>query len=74
MVASVNGPSARVQVNALADAIEERYRAAVYLAAYGGLRAGELWALRLSRMNILAATVEVAESMSDLPSPASSPR
>ena len=27
------------QVNALADAIEPRYRAAIYLAAYGGLRA-----------------------------------
>ena len=34
------------QVNALAAAIDDRYRAAIYLAAYGGLRAGELWALK----------------------------
>ena len=32
------------QVNTLASVIDQRYRAAVYLAAYGGLRAGELWA------------------------------
>ena len=33
------------QVNELADAITDRYRTAIHLAAYGGLRAGELWAL-----------------------------
>jgi integrase len=53
------------QVNTLADAIDERYRVAIYLAAYGGLRAGELWALRVDRLNILAATVDVAASMSE---------
>ena len=36
------------QVNDLAGAIDERYRTAIYVAAYGGLRAGELWALRLA--------------------------
>ena len=30
------------QVNVLAAAVDDRYRVAVYLAAYGGLRAGEL--------------------------------
>lgn len=53
------------QVHQLADAIDDRYRAAIYLAAYGGLRAGELWALRVERMNVLAAAVEVAESVSE---------
>jgi integrase-like protein len=53
------------QVNALANSINDRYRAAIYLAAYGGLRAGELWALRIGRINLLAATVEIAESASE---------
>lgn len=53
------------QVNVLADAVDDRYRAAVYTAAFGGLRAGELWALRVARVNVLAATVEVVESMSE---------
>jgi integrase len=53
------------QVNELAASIGERYRAAIYLAAYGGLRAGELWALRVDRVNVLAATVDVVESASE---------
>jgi integrase len=52
------------QVNVLATKIDDRYRAAIYLASYGGLRAGELWALRVDRVNVLARTVEVAESAS----------
>ena len=39
-----------------------RYRAAIYLAAYGGLRAGELWALRVERVNVLGGTLEVVQS------------
>jgi integrase len=53
------------RVNALANAIDDRYRAAIYFAGYGGLRAGELWALRVDRVNVLAATVDVVESMSE---------
>jgi len=53
------------EVNLLADVIDDRYIAAVYLAAYGGLRAGELWALRVDRVNVLACTVDVAASMSE---------
>jgi integrase len=34
------------EVDALADAIDPRYRTLVYVAAYCGPRAGELWALR----------------------------
>ena len=37
------------EVMALADAMDPRYRAAVLLAAYGGLRAGELFGLRAKR-------------------------
>jgi integrase len=54
------------RVNVLAAAIKDpRYRTAVYVAAYGGLRAGELWALRPERVNILGRTIEVAESLSE---------
>jgi integrase len=53
------------QVNELAVATPERYRAAIFLAAYGGLRAGELWALRVDRVNVLGRTVEVRESASE---------
>jgi integrase len=53
------------QVNGLADAIDPRYRTAIYLTAFGGLRAGELWALRVDRVNVLARTVHVAESASE---------
>jgi integrase len=53
------------QVNQLASRIDDRYRAAVYLAAFGGLRAGELWALQLERVNVLAGTVEIVASASE---------
>jgi integrase len=54
------------QVDALADAIDDRYRALIYLAAYGGLRAGELVALKVNRVNLLARTVDVVESASEV--------
>lgn len=54
------------QVNALATAIDDRYRSAIYVAAYGGLRAGELWALQLDRVNVLARTLDVVESVSEI--------
>ena len=53
------------QVNTLAAAIDDRYRAAIFLSAYGGLRAGELWALRVERLNVPAGTVDVVASMSE---------
>jgi integrase len=53
------------QVNQIAGTIGDRYRAAVYLAAFGGLRAGELWALELDRVNVLAGTVEIVASASE---------
>ena len=53
------------QVNTLAAAIDDRYRAAIFLSAYGGLRAGELWALKVERLNVLAGTVDIVASMSE---------
>jgi integrase len=53
------------QVNKLAAAIDDRYRVAIFLSAYGGLRAGELWALRVEKLNVLAGSVDVVASMSE---------
>ena len=49
------------EVARLADAIGPRYRALVLLAAYGGLRIGELAGLRRGRVNLVRGTVDVAE-------------
>ena len=47
------------QVAALADAIAPRYRALVLVAAYGGLRWGELVGLRVKRVGLLHGRVTV---------------
>jgi len=49
------------QVATLADTIDHRYRTAVLVAAYGGLRAGELFGLRGARVDLLRRRIEVAE-------------
>jgi integrase len=49
------------EVARLADAINPRYRALVLVAAYGGLRIGEMAGLRRTRVDILRARVDVAE-------------
>jgi integrase len=54
------------QVDALAGAVGDRYRVAIYTAAYGGLRAGELWALKVPRVNLLKRRLEVVESLSEV--------
>lgn len=55
------------QVVLLADEITPRYRAAVLFDALGtGLRAGELWALRVEHINFLGRKVNVVESLSEL--------
>ncbi|MEO5842791.1 MAG: site-specific integrase [Acidimicrobiales bacterium] len=48
-------------VAALAGVVDERWRALVLLAAYGGLRWGELAALRRRHFDMLHRTVRVAE-------------
>ena len=55
------------QVAALADAIRpEVYATLIRFAAYTGLRAGEIGALRVGRLDLLRGTVEVVESLADL--------
>jgi integrase len=51
------------EVASLAAAIDARYRAFVYLAAYSGLRAGELVALRRPHVDLLRRTVTVVEQV-----------
>jgi integrase len=54
--------------NDLAEAVESRYRAMVLLAAYRGLRWGELAGLRPAAMNFLTGEVEIREALKELPS------
>jgi integrase len=54
------------QVYALADAVGPRWRALVLLAAFCGLRFGELAALTVGRLDLLHGTVSVAASASEL--------
>jgi integrase len=49
------------QVAALADAIPPRFRALVLVAAYTGLRWGELAGLRVRRVDLLHRQITVAE-------------
>jgi integrase len=51
------------EVERIADAIDPRFRAMVLLAAYGGLRLGELIGLRRHRVNTLKCEVRVAEQV-----------
>jgi integrase len=51
------------QVEALALAVPPRYRAAVLLAAYSGLRQGELYGLARKHFNFAAKSVEVERSV-----------
>jgi integrase len=54
------------QVAALADAIDPRYRALILVAAYGGLRWGELVGLRVRRVDLLHGRVTVAEQVAEV--------
>lgn len=55
------------EVYALADAVDPRWRALVLLAAFCGLRFGELAALRHAGVDLLHSTVTVAASVAELP-------
>ena len=54
------------EVLALAEAVEERYRAMVWLAGGCGLRFGELAALRRDRIDLLHKEVRVADTVTEL--------
>ncbi|CAN5801698.1 hypothetical protein BH23ACT8_BH23ACT8_12280 [soil metagenome] len=51
------------EVELLAETIAPRFRAMVLVAAYGGMRFGELTALRRERVDILRGRVQVAENL-----------
>lgn len=51
------------QVHDLVDAVNERHRVLVLVLAYGGLRWGEVCALRRKRVQLLRGQLEVAESL-----------
>lgn len=54
------------EVAALADAVPERFRVVVLLAAWCGLRRGEVLALRRRDVDVLHGTVTVARAMQQL--------
>ncbi len=54
------------QVDAVASAITPRYRPLVYFAAYTGMHAGELVALRVKHLDLKRGRVTVEESVSDV--------
>ena len=54
------------EVHAVANAVPDRYRALIYVLAYGGLRWGEAVALRRSSCNLLRNRLEVKEAVSEV--------
>ena len=54
------------QIAALAEAVGPRYRALVLVAAYGGLRWGELVGLKVKRVDLLHGRVTVAEQVAEV--------
>jgi len=54
------------QVRALAEAVPARYRAMILVAAYGGLRWGELVGLRVRHVDLLHGTVRIAEQIAEV--------
>lgn len=54
------------EIRLLADAIPARYNALVYVMAYGGLRIGEVCALRVDDVDFKQGTIRVDESVSDV--------
>lgn len=54
------------EVTTLADAMPERYRLPVYVAAYAGLRAGELWALRRRDVDPLHSRLTVERALKEV--------
>jgi integrase len=54
------------QVAQLGEAIEPHYRALVFLGAYGGLRLGEMLALRRGRLDLLRGRAEVLLTLAEV--------
>ena len=54
------------EVHAVANAVPDRYRALIYVLAYGGLRWGEAAALRRRNCNLLRNRLEIREAVSEV--------
>ena len=54
------------EIGDLADAIGDEWRSLVLVGCYGGLRIGELHGLRVPRVDLLRAQVDVAEIVTDV--------
>jgi integrase len=54
------------QVDRLASVVPDRYPTLIYLLAYTGMRWGEAAALRLRRIDVLRARIEIAESLEEV--------
>jgi len=54
------------QIATLADAHDERFQVPIFTVSFTGLRAGELWGLKLPRVNLLKRRLEVVESLSEV--------
>ena len=54
------------EVSRLADAIDPRYRTLIFTAAYTGMRWGELAGLRTERVDLLRASVQVSEALTEV--------
>lgn len=56
------------EVDALADAIDPRYRAVVYVGAYGGLRMSEIFGLRWARVDLGTGQLRITENLVEVDS------
>ncbi len=56
-----------LQIEELADAIAAPYGVLIRLAAYSGMRAGEIGALRVGRLDLLRGRIEIVESLAEEP-------
>jgi integrase len=54
------------EIERLAEAIHPRFRALIYVAAYSGLRFGELAFLRTDAVNVLGGTIQVKGSLAEV--------
>jgi integrase len=54
------------QIQRLADAIDRQHANLIYMAAYTGARWAELAGLRIERVNLLRATLEISETLAEM--------